>query len=122
MVAPEAGVNAIDIASVESTTILTAEQVAKLPVEERAREQADAAQRAEAEATAGVLSRQAQAKAADAAAPSGNGAMTPARWLADIRALRDAHRRAEAADSLRRFHQYYPQYAIPADLLPLMRE
>lgn len=122
VVTPETGLNAIDVASVESTTILSAEQIAKLPVEERAREQADAAQRAESEAAAGLISRQAQAKAADAAAPARNGAMTPARWLADIRALRDADRRAEAADSLRRFHQYYPQYAIPADLLPLMRE
>lgn len=78
-------------------------------------------QRAEARESDSVAAER-QAKAADEAAKARTGAMTPAVWLAQVRSLRDAQRRAEAADSLRRFRQYYPQYAIPADLLPLLRE
>lgn len=79
------------------------------------------AQRAESARESDALAAERRAKATADASRS-RGAMTPAVWIAQVRSLRDAQRRAEAAESLRRFRQYYPQYAIPADLLPLLRE
>ena len=79
------------------------------------------AERAQAQA---AEARDATLANAKATAPPARrtGAMTPALWLAQVRRLRDEQRIGDAAESLRRFHQYYPQYVIPADLLPLMRE
>lgn len=48
--------------------------------------------------------------------------MKPANWLAQIRALRDAGHRQEAHASLVLFHREHPQYVIPSDLAPLLRE
>ncbi len=105
-------INAIDVASVESTSVLTAEQVGKLSAaQDSARD--SAANKAEA---AEALS--ARAKAAQAQA----GAMTPAAWLAKVRQLRSEGRLDEARNSLELFHRYYPQYVIPADLAPLLRQ
>lgn len=100
------GINAIDVASVESDAVLTAEQFAA-PAADQAR--------AQSEASAGVLAKARQASAEAKA-------MTPAAWLAKIRSLRDEGRLAEARASLELFHRYYPQYVIPADLAPLQRE
>ena len=63
-----------------------------------------------------------QEKSADLAPATRTVAMTPTAWLAKVRALRATHRESEAAASLRRFRAFYPHYAIPADLLPLLRE
>lgn len=43
-------------------------------------------------------------------------------WLAHIRRLRDQDRSAEAKASLLEFRKRYPDFAIPPDLAPLMRE
>lgn len=100
-------------------------------------EPAPAAVQAEAQRSAEARADRAEGarEAADAAIPlhspaaaSGELAkaradsMTPAAWFAQVRSLRDAQRHAEAADSLRRFRRAYPQYPVPADLLPLLRE
>jgi hypothetical protein len=66
---------------------------------------------ANAAVTAGALD-----KAADV------GKMKPSNWLAHIRQLRDQDRTAEARASLIEFHQRYPDFVIPSDLAPLLRE
>ena len=71
---------------------------------------------AEAGAVAG------QAKAQQQARSETDSLTAPVAWLARVRDLSEHGRRAEAADSLRRFHQHYPDHVIPADLLPLLRE
>ena len=48
--------------------------------------------------------------------------MRPATWLARVRRLRDSHRLTEARASLKEFHRTHPQYVIPPDLAPLLRE
>ena len=48
--------------------------------------------------------------------------MKPSTWLARIRELRDAQHHAEARTSLREFHRRYPDFVIPSDLAPLLRE
>ena len=84
------------------------------------------------EAAAGQASAEASTKAAaetgaignlaaKAAAPAAS-AMTPAVWLAQVRKLRSEGRAGDARSSLELFHRYYPQYVIPADLAPLLRE
>ena len=103
-----AAINAIDVASVESTTLLKNEQTAK-----------NSADQASARARSGQAAGQiASAKASQADV----GAMTPAAWLAKVRNLRSEGRLGEARNSLELFHRYYPQYVIPADLSPLLRE
>lgn len=52
------------------------------------------------------------------AAPAADAA-TPEAWLKQIRELRAAGRVAEAAQSLARFRQRYPDFALPDDLLNL---
>ena len=71
---------------------------------------------AEAGAVAG------QAKAQQQTRSETDSLMAPAAWLARVRELSEHGRPAEAADSLRRVHQHYPDHVIPADLLPLLRE
>ena len=48
--------------------------------------------------------------------------MKPATWLAHIRRLRDDDRPAEARASLLEFRERYPNFVIPSDLAPLLRE
>jgi hypothetical protein len=48
--------------------------------------------------------------------------MRPATWLAHIRRLRDQQRRAEARASLLEFKRRYPDFVIPSDLAPLLRQ
>jgi hypothetical protein len=50
------------------------------------------------------------------------GPMKPATWLAHIRSLRDQQRRAEARASLLEFNRRYPDFVIPSDLAPLLRQ
>jgi hypothetical protein len=50
------------------------------------------------------------------------GPMRPATWLAHIRSLRDQQRRAEARASLLEFKRRYPDFVIPSDLAPLLRQ
>lgn len=48
--------------------------------------------------------------------------MEQANWLAHVRQLRDDNRSAEAKTSLLEFHKRYPDFVIPSDLAPLLRE
>ncbi len=48
--------------------------------------------------------------------------MKPATWLAQVRQLLAANRTEEARASLKLFHKRYPNYVVPADLAPLLRE
>ncbi|OGT57101.1 MAG: hypothetical protein A3E01_13540 [Gammaproteobacteria bacterium RIFCSPHIGHO2_12_FULL_63_22] len=112
-------VSGIDVASVESTTILTAEQIGK--VEARQRKAADANLAAR---DAAGSAREQSADVSGFAAPSATatGPMKPAAWLAQVRQLLAANRTEEARASLKLFHKRYPNYVVPADLAPLLRE
>lgn len=55
-----------------------------------------------------------------AAVPAGP--MKPATWLAHVRRLRDQQRPAEARASLLEFQRRYPDFVIPSDLAPLLRQ
>ena len=48
--------------------------------------------------------------------------MKPATWLVQVRQLLAAHRTEEARSSLMLFRKRYPNYVVPADLAPLLRE
>ena len=50
------------------------------------------------------------------------GPMKPATWLTQVRHLLAAHRTEEARASLKLFRKRYPNYVVPADLVPLLRE
>ena len=72
-------------------------------------------------------SGQAQESVADDAAlvvpPNpASGPMKPATWLAQVRQLLAAHRTDQARASLKLFRKRYPNYVVPADLAPLLRE
>lgn len=91
-------------------------------------ERATAAKAASAEAQARAETTTPQASLS---APAATGAlsdttalprMKPANWLAHIRQLRDDNRTAEAKASLLEFRQRYPDFVIPSDLAPLLRE
>lgn len=81
-------------------------------------------------ATGTAMAKAAADSSAPAAAPPLGGAarerqqapMKPSTWLARIRELRDAQRHAEARASLLEFHRRYPDFVIPSDLAPLLRE
>lgn len=60
--------------------------------------------------------------ASQAAAAKADYRGKPANWLAHIRQLRDAEDLAGARESLRNFKKRYPDYVIPTDLAPLLRE
>jgi len=62
------------------------------------------------------------AAAADSAMTSGSGPIKPANWLAHIRRLQDEGRSDEAKASLLEFQKHYPDFVIPSDLAPLLRE
>ena len=94
---------------------------AELEAAAAARQEAAAGNAADALAFDRALEARRRAKSTDSDATR-RAAVTPAAWLAQVRALRDANRRVEAAESLRRFQRNYPRYAIPTDLLPLLRE
>jgi len=84
-----------------------------------ARESAAAGGRADAaEAQADLGSASVLATAPNPA----TGPMTPANWLAQVRQLLAAHRTDEARASLKLFRKRYPNYVVPADLAPLLRE
>ena len=114
-------------ASVESTSALADQQANKL--EARQRKSADAAMAARESAAAGGRADAAQAQSvlADASGlvmpgdPT-TGPMKPATWLAQVRQLLAAHRTSEARASLKLFRKRYPNYVVPADLAPLLRE
>ena len=72
-------------------------------------------------------SGQAQESVADDAAlvvplNPASGPMKPATWLAQVRQLLAAHRTDEARARLKLFRKRYPNYVVPADLAPLLRE
>ena len=48
--------------------------------------------------------------------------MKPANWLSKIRVLRDAGHHDQAKASLIEFQHMHPDYVIPSDLAPLLRE
>ena len=80
-------------------------------------------------AKAAAESRMSQrATASDAAATGGlamtpeSGPMKPANWFAHIRQLQAQNRSAEAKASLLEFQKRYPNFVIPSDLAPLLRE
>jgi len=88
----------------------------------------NAAQAAPA-AKAAAESRMAQRAAASEAEATGGLAMTPepgpmkpANWFAHIRQLQSENRSAEAKASLLEFQRRYPDFVIPSDLAPLLRE
>lgn len=68
------------------------------------------------------MSQRAAAAAEASAITSGSGPMKPANWLAHIRRLLDENRAAEAKASLLEFQKSYPDFVIPSDLAPLLRE
>lgn len=133
-------INAIDVSSVESTTILTAEQIAKLPQDEAAkaaagRREAEASARASGDAHERSAAQGAMADSAAAPAPAQIGlngfAVDPAKaeadfqrrpstWLAHIRELRDRGDDPAARASLQDFRKRYPDYLIPTDLTLLL--
>jgi Meckel syndrome type 1 protein len=121
--------NAIDVASAESSTVLTAEQAKS--TSERDRREAVAAKAA----APPVLATQAAAAggraddAADSAAVAGflgadkereQEPQKPATWLAEIRALRDAGQIEKARAKMVEFRKAYPKWVIPTDLAPLL--
>jgi len=132
-------INAIDVTSVESTTILTAEQIAKINQGEAASEMAE---RREAEASARAsydrektAARAAMADSTAAAAQARNQASgfagdpdkaeadfqrRPSDWLDHIRQLRDRGDDTAARTSLKDFRKRYPDYVIPSDLTRLL--
>lgn len=83
-----------------------------------------------AERATGTAMAKAAADSSAPAAPALGGAarerqqapLKPSTWLARIRELRDAQRYAEARASLLEFHRRYPDFVIPSDLAPLLRE
>jgi hypothetical protein len=89
---------------------------------------AKAAMEAQMSQRAAAKSELATGPAADAAAVgmlNGTSEAAPMQtgdWLAHIRRLRDQDRPAEARASLLEFRKRYPDFAIPPDLAPLLRE
>ena len=108
-----------DVASVESATVLSARQPGKIEAQQRKAADSNAAAR---EAAGSALEQ--SADLAGVAAPStfAPGPMKPATWLAQVRQLIVANRTEEARASLKLFHKRYPNYVVPADLAPLLRE
>ena len=115
---PTPQVSAIDVGSAESSAVLTAEQL----------ETSDARQRKAAESNLATRdAASAREQSADfagiaAPAPTPPGPMKPANWLAQVRQLVSANRTEEARASLKLFHKRYPNFVVPADLAPLLRE
>jgi len=101
-------------------------ETAPLPAEVAGRSEAvSSAALAAPAAKAAAESQMSQRAAAAADAPaitSGSGPMKPANWLAHIRRLLDEDRAAEAKASLLEFQKSYPDFVIPSDLAPLLRE
>ena len=112
-------ISGIDVASVESTTILTAEQLGKIEARQRKAADSNLAAR-----DAAASAREQSADVAGSAAPAtpASGPMKPATWLAHVRQLLAANRTEEARGSLKLFHKRFPNYVVPADLAPLLRE
>jgi hypothetical protein len=109
-----------------STDAGASAETAPLPAEVAGRSEAiSSAALAAPAAKAAAESQMSQRAAAAADAPaitSGSGPMKPANWLAHIRRLLDEDRAAEAKASLVEFQKSYPDFVIPSDLAPLLRE
>lgn len=123
-------VNPIDVSSVESTTVLTAEQIAKVDSAKRQRaEQARdaAAAKASQPAPASSAALGAAATRADADKEAvekrvqSDTRRYPESWLLKIRARLKEGDRAGAQESLRLFVAKYPKHAVPDDLKPLLK-
>ena len=125
-------INAIDVSSVESTTILSAEQVQKLDKQEASSNSASAkpsdtavvsgslGEEANSPAALGRSEREAQSAAGNSAKAESDFRGRPVTWLAHIRRLRDDGDIANARESLGEFRKRYPEFAVPSDLLVLM--
>ena len=109
----------IDVATVESTTVLSARQPEEVAAQQRKAADSNAAARDAAGSARGQSAELAGVAAASRSAP---GPMKPATWLARVRQLIVANRTEEARASLKLFHKRYPNYVVPADLAPLLRE
>ena len=118
---PEAAapISGVEVASVESSAVLAAQQAGRL--EARQRKAADSNLAAQ---VAAGSAREQSADSAGFAPPStpATGPMKPATWLAQVRQLLSANRTEEARASLKLFHKRYPYYVVPADLAPLLHE
>lgn len=125
-------INAIDVSSAESPTILSAEQAQKLD-KQQASSNSASAKPSDAVTVSGSLSEEANSPAAlgrserEAQSAAGNSAKAesdfrgrPVTWLAHIRRLRDDGDIANARESLGEFRKRYPEFAVPSDLLVLM--
>ena len=89
--------------------------------------QAEASAAGAAAPAALAIDQVAAAKASSAADVSRGQAkpvprLRPATWLAQVRALRDQGKTAQARVHLLEFRRQYPHWIIPTDLAPLLRE
>jgi hypothetical protein len=127
-VARDAHLNAMDVQSAESTSVLTEEQKqrAEASADAREREAGYAAKSAAAPpaATGGAADSDLSKVSAvgSLAAPRQQESMKPATWLAEIRRLRDAGKLDEARARLVEFRRAYPTWVVPTDLAPLLSE
>lgn len=127
-------VNAIDATSVESTTILTAEQISKT-TDAAATANAESDRRsarpyspapaaavgaAAARQDAARSERESESLARDSAKAATDFRGRPTTWLAHIRALRDHGQLPQARDDLAQFRKRYPDYVVPSDLTVLL--
>lgn len=127
-------INAIDVQSVESTTVLSQEQVAKAGA--LARQRAEPARDAAAAKAAAAQPAPASNAALGAAATARADAYTeevrqrvqtdtrryPESWLLKVRTRLKEGDRAGARESLRLFVAKYPTYPVPDDLKPLLKQ
>ncbi len=126
-------VNAIDVTSVESTTILTAEQLSKIDAAAAAAANAESDRKqarrlAPPAADAGAAAeradearseRESQSYARESAKAVTDFRGRPATWLAHIRELRDSGQLSQARDDLAQFRKRYPDFVVPSDLTVL---
>lgn len=127
-------INAIDVSSAESTTVLSAEQIAK--VEGAERQRAEPARDAAAAKAAGAAQPAPASNAALGAAATARADAVkedlqqrvqadtrryPESWLLKIRARLHEGDRAGARESLRLFVAKYPKHPVPDDLKPLLK-
>lgn len=115
---PAPQVSAVDIGSAESSADLTAAQMGTIDARQRKAAESNMAARD------ALSAREQSADFARTAAPSPPppDPMKPASWLAQVRQLVSANRTEEARASLKLFHKRYPNFVVPADLAPLLRE
>lgn len=89
-----------------------------------ARDEVGNAAKSSSDSTSAARQSRAQAElGAGAAAPEPESLpMAPANWLQHIRRLRDGDQLEEARTSLVQFRKRYPNFVVPSDLAPLLRE